>query len=550
MNMDRHYSTTLAAQDQSSRHVYAIYSVYRLLMAVILFALHSSGLVAQTLGRAQPSLYLAVSAGYLAFAIAIPALLQARLLEQRNEVFLLTLVVDVVALVLMNQTSGGLSSGLGFLLLITVAAGSILLPAQLALFLAALATLGVLIGSAASVNLAGMNEETLFLAGLLGILLFTTAGALCWISRGLRATQKEADIRRRQTHQLQRLNELIIDRMHTGIIVIDDVDRVQLINGAAISLLGGSHTGSAPLQGDTLPASSPLGQRLQQWRVQPRERPAPFSPYPSAGHRLQANFARLHRSEGDQVLIFVEDTRSLAETAQQLKLASLGHLTGSIAHEIRNPLGAISHAAQLLLEDEGESSGQQRLAGIIKRQSDRMNSVIENVLSLSRRRAPRLRRLHLNSWLEQFCRDYRDTLPFEASLELELYTPEPDVIFDSAQLEQVVGNLLENALRYSHEHSGVHRARLCTGLDRATRLPYLDIIDYGPGLAPADCSRVFEPFFTTSNGGTGLGLYIGKELCEVNYATLTCNPSPGGACFRIGFAHPDRLLPRMDAVSE
>src|SRR5690625_1268752 len=202
MNMDRHYSTTLAAQDQSSRHVYAIYSVYRLLMAVILFALHSSGLVAQTLGRAQPSLYLAVSAGYLAFAIAIPALLQARLLEQRNEVLLLTLVVDVVALVLMNQTSGGLSSGLGFLLLITVAAGSILLPAQLALFLAALATLGVLIGSAASVNLAGMNEETLFLAGLLGILLFTTAGALCWISRGLRATQKEADIRRRQTHQL------------------------------------------------------------------------------------------------------------------------------------------------------------------------------------------------------------------------------------------------------------------------------------------------------------------------------------------------------------
>lgn len=338
--------------------------------------------------------------------------------------------------------------------------------------------------------------------------------------------------------------------MHTGIIVIDDADRVQLINGAAISLLGGSQAGTAPLQGDALSATEPLGQRLHQWRLQPRERPTPFSPYPSAGHQLQVNFARLHRSEGDQILIFVEDTRSLAETAQQLKLASLGHLTGSIAHEIRNPLGAISHAAQLLLEDDREDSGHHRLASIIKRQSDRMNSVIESVLSLSRRRAPRLQRLHLNSWLERFCQEYRETLPFEAVLELELYTPEPTVIFDAAQMEQVIGNLLENALRYSHQHSGVYRARLCSGLDRATRLPYLDIIDYGPGIAPPDCTRVFEPFFTTSNGGTGLGLYIGKELCEVNYATLTCNPSHDGACFRIGFAHPDRLLPRMDALPE
>lgn len=550
MNMERYYNTAFTAQDQSSRHVYTIYSTYRLMMAAILFALHSSGLVAETLGSAQPSLFFAVSVSYLAFALAIPGLLYARLLERRTEVFLLTLVVDVVALVLMTQTSGGLSSGLGFLLLIAVAAGSILLPAQLALFLAALATIGVLIGSAAGINLAGMSEETLFLAGLLGILLFTTAGALCWISHGIRAAQQEADSRRRQTRQLQRLNELIIDRMHTGIIVIDDRDHVQLINGAAISLLGGSQTGTAPLPGAALPAASPLGQRLQHWRVQPRERPAPFSPYPAASHQLQANFAGLHRSDGDQVLIFVEDTRSLAETAQQLKLASLGHLTGSIAHEIRNPLGAISHAAQLLLEDDGGSSGQQRLASIIKRQSDRMNSVIESVLSLSRRRAPRLQRLHLNSWLEQFCRDYRETVSFEPTLELDLYTPEPDVIFDSAQLEQVVGNLLENALRYSHEHSGRHGVHLRTGLDRATRLPYLDIIDYGPGIAPVECTRVFEPFFTTSNGGTGLGLYIGKELCEVNYATLTCNPSPHGACFRLGFAHPDRLLPRMDAVME
>lgn len=550
MNMDRYYKTAPAAQDQNSRHVYSIYSAYRLLMAVILFALHSSGLVAQTLGSVQPSLYFVVSASYLAFALTIPALLYTHLLERRTEIFLLTLVVDVVALVLMTQTSGGLSSGLGFLLLITVAAGSILLPAQLALFLAALATIGVLIGSAAGVNLAGMSEETLFLAGLLGILLFTTAGALCWISRGIRATQQEADSRRRQTRQLQRLNELIIDRMHTGIIVIDDHDRVQLLNGAATSLLGGNQTGAAPLPGAILTASSPLGQRLQQWRVQPRERPAPFSPYPAASHQLQANFAGLHRSEGDQVLIFVEDTRSLAETAQQLKLASLGHLTGSIAHEIRNPLGAISHAAQLMLEDKRENDGQHHLASIIKRQSDRMNTVIENVLSLSRRRAPRLQRLHLNSWLEQFCRDYRETLSFEPALELELYTPEPDVIFDSAQLEQVVGNLLENALRYSHQHSGAYRARLRTGLDRATRLPHLDIIDYGPGVAPTEYTRVFEPFFTTSNEGTGLGLYIGKELCEVNYATLTCNPSPQGACFRLGFAHPDRLLPRMDAVTE
>lgn len=541
-------TNSVRTSDQTNRRVYTIYSGYRVLVATILFALHSSGIAIQALGRIQPSLYFITSTSYLAFALIVLALLRINVIERRNNAFLLALTIDVLALVLMNHASGGLPSGLGFLLLVTVAAGSILLPTQLALLLASLATIGILIGSTASINLSGMSEESLFLAGILGILLFATAGAFCWISRRIHNAQLETELRTRQTRQLQRLNELIIDRMHTGIIVIDDAGQVQLINGAAISLLGGSQSGLAPLHHEVLADDTPLGQRLNQWHFQPRERPPAFTPYPSASHQLQANFARLHRSEGDQILIFIEDTRSLAETAQQLKLASLGHLTGSIAHEIRNPLGAISHAAQLLLENGSANEDSHRLASIIKRQSDRMNSVIESVLSLSRRRAPRLQRLRLNSWLQQFCDDYRETLSFVPTLVLDAYTPEPDVIFDPAQLGQVIGNLLENALRYSHLHSGEYRARLRSGLDRATRLPYLDIIDYGAGIPSDDRSRVFDPFFTTSSGGTGLGLYIAKELCEVNYATLTCNPSDRGACFHIGFAHPDRLLPRMDAT--
>ncbi|MNZ68984.1 Sensor protein ZraS [compost metagenome] len=240
--------------------------------------------------------------------------------------------------------------------------------------------------------------------------------------------------------------------------------------------------------------------------------------------------------------MFLEDISQIAQQAQQLKLASLGRLTAGIAHEIRNPLGAISHAAQLLQESEVLDGHDRRLTQIIQDQSRRMNLVIENVLQLSRRRQANPQLIDLKYWLYRFAGELRENLRDTERLHLQAGQGSIQTRMDPNQLTQVLTNLVQNGLRYSTQQHGTGQVWLNLFRDSETELPVLEVLDDGPGISPEQQARLFEPFFTTETKGTGLGLYISRELCESNQARIDYKMrNEGGSCFRITFAHPRKL---------
>ncbi|MEA3299854.1 MAG: PAS domain-containing sensor histidine kinase [Porticoccaceae bacterium] len=542
MEPDKIYFT----QDALSARTLRFFLVYRLILALLLWGAFYLRVAPDIFGSANPGTYL-----YTAIIYPIATVLD--LLTCRRQAYrpgvahmVLILLVDICAHTLLMNASGGLGSGIGYLMLVTVAAGSFFFTGQLAILVAAIASIAIIIESASTVFTAGQQSSTLFPAGVLGMLLFITAMIFQGLNRALRRAEQVASQESEQSAQLQQLNELIISRMLTGILVVDGGGTIELINQAAVQLLGGN-SGTPFRRGDNLRKEPGLFRQLQRWQQTPLSRPKPFIPQ-QGNTEVQASFKPLDQSGHPRTMIFLEDFRAATQQAQQLKMASLGRLTGSIAHEIRNPLGAISHASQLLAEFRDGDAATARLTEIIAKQTRRVNQIVENVLQLSRRHNHSFERIDLVRWLPQFVADYRETSPRHPRVELRFEAEEISTSFDPSHLQQVLGNLLDNAVRYSLQHSGEPWAGLRAGLGGIDRLPVLDILDRGPGVAEKDRGKLFEPFFTTSGEGTGLGLYIARELCEINYATLKYQPptatEPG--FFRIGFVHPGKILERSD----
>lgn len=521
-----------------------VYAWYRFLLALFFLATYSIRLAPDIFGASNPRLYLLIATVHLAATAATLAHLAVRRFHTGTPALFVHLCIDMAALTLLMHSSGGFGSGIGFLVLITVASGSVIFTTQLAMLLAAMASICITLESVVSVTLYDTEVRTIFPAGLLGILLFVTALIFQVLNRRLREAEAVALRQSDQAAHLQQLNEMIIDRMLTGIIVVDVRNRIELINAAATEHLGGRGCSPPLKRGQPLRVIPALWQQIEQWRVHPWRRSPPISTRDGAAD-IQANFAALDQGNEKRTIIFLEDIRAIAQHAQQMKLASLGKLTGSIAHEIRNPLGAISHASQLLAELAADNTDLTRLTDIIGRHTQRVNQMVENVLQLSRQRAPTFQRLHLRSWLDRFIQDYRDGYRDPVEIQVAVADPNQQVMFDPSHLEQVVTNLVDNAFRYGQVGQDTPWVAIETGIDERTGLPCLDVRDRGTGVDVVDRDHIFDPFFTTSAAGAGLGLYLARELCETNYATLDyiATSTAGGGLFRIGFAHPQRLLP-------
>lgn len=412
-------------------------------------------------------------------------------------------------------------------------------------FYAALATICSLGIAGWGVIILGQSADTIVRAGSLGILYFAAAFLLQYISRRLTRSEALASSRARSIAELQQINQQIIQRMRTGILVVDGFGQIRLANAAAEELLFGCTSPSPMLQMPHRALPDNLQQGLDAWLQDPEQRPLQFRPTP-ASPQLQATFALLDQKQSDLVLVFVEDLSRITQQAQQMKLASLGRLTASIAHEIRNPLGAISHAAQLLDESPHLDTADRHMLDIIRRHSRRVNSIIENILDLSRRRPPNPEPVDVGQWLREFCRDFRQTAGDQSSpavIGLDIDPDTPPARFDKSQIEQVLVNLCDNGLRYSEQQTGSRKIELRAGSTGSGDRAYVEVRDFGPGIAPEHRSSIFEPFFTTDKGGTGLGLYLARELCESNQAHLALvDGDQPGCCFRITFAHPGRLI--------
>lgn len=511
-----------------------VYAYYRVAIALVLLGIFTSDLGRGAVGSSAPALYLNT-------VIAYTALNFGWLLHLRHSAYHtsagqvgLILGCDILVFLLLIQASGGLNSGLGYLLLINCSVGSMLLDRRMGAFFAAVASLGV-IGQQLYGLLAGLADtQDIVSAGSLGILLFATVSALQYLSARIRSATLRADQQSRQAAHLQRLAQQIIERMRTGVLVVDAANKPELINRAARQMLGEQLQPGGERQAE-------LRRIVREWRRDTTRSVALMQA--DNGGELRLSFANLRREHGDSTLVFVEDNRKLTQAAQKLKLASLGHLTGSIAHEVRNPLGAISHAAQLLSESPNLSDEDRHLTRIICRHSQRVNEIVENVMQLSRRRAS-VPQLHdLGDWLELFIQDFRAGAPADTRIHLELPEQPVNARFDPQQLAQVVTNLCNNALRHSHVSTGRRDVEIAVYHHGERDCAVLDVIDSGRGVLPEHRDKIFEPFFTTGQGGSGLGLYIARELCEAIQANLYyCRSESNKSCFRIEFAHSNRIF--------
>jgi two-component system sensor histidine kinase PilS (NtrC family) len=527
----------LVAAPQPNGVPFRIYTWYRLALTAALIAMLVSTLDAPLVGRDNPQLFIALCCAYFLFAAIVLVVLphSARLSSQHLFVHIF---IDIGFLIALSHLSGGTASGLGMLLLVSVAAGSLLLGGQLALLAAALASLGVLSDTVYLIN-ENDSHQSLLATSTLGTLFFAAALGFQNLSQRLRSSQQLAQERSADVSKLQNLNQLIVQRMRTGILVVDVDGHVKMTNQAAAEYLRAAQ----PLEPDDNSLSTALHAQLDNWKRNPDVAAKPFR-NADTGPEIIARFTALDQDaasfghSGD-TLVFLEDSGQLAQRAQQLKLAALGRLTASIAHEIRNPLGAISHAGQLLRESPQIDGGDQRLAEIVVNHAHRINTIIENVLQLSRRSPPNPRRIDLGGWLHNYVEEYQEGLPERAEISIQERWPAL-VNVDPEQLGQVLTNLIDNALRYSKKATGKPSAILIVS-KCGKQLPQLDVIDHGAGIAERDQEKVFEPFFTTETGGNGLGLYMARELCETNQARLHYLRSESGkSCFRISFSHPDR----------
>jgi two-component system sensor histidine kinase PilS (NtrC family) len=521
-----------------SRRVTRLVDVFRLLAGLTLLAFSLLAADDSLLGERSPATFRLIALAYSVAAAIV-------LFQQRRQPIPgpyrvpAVLTLDIIAVILLVHTGGGISSGIGGLLAVFVGAATLTLPGRYAFFAAAVATLALL-GEQMLAFSAGVSPASEFIgAGMLGVVIFAIAAAAWPLARRLEESEALAHQRGIDLANLAQLNEYIIRNLRESILVVDASNQVRLMNQPAAEQLGLRSQAT----GQSLQRLAPELQRvLEGWRRigDPQRQPPPFVNR-DGSLKVNAYIAPLEGSSAGPVLIFLEDAGALAEKVQQSKLAALGRLTASIAHEVRNPVGAMSHAGQLLEESPAIGEDERRLLSIIRTNSRRVSDIVDNILQLSRREATRPQLLSLPSWTAGFIAEFTSTMELFEGQVAATASEDVEVRMDPSHLQQIVWNLCENAVKYASLAAGGISVELSWGRMAGSRRPYLEVADRGPGIADELQDRVFEPFATGPQGGTGLGLFISRELCECNRAALIHEPRKGGgSIFRIVFADPLR----------
>ncbi len=504
------------------------FNIYRLIAAsvfvlAVAFYPRTSGLGSQNL-----MLFVWTSLAYwLLSAFFYGALKRLRI--GFNRLLSLEMAVDILAITLMMYASGGSKSGLAIMLLVALAGAGLVGQGRLTLFYAAMATLAVLLEQSWHVLESGADLADFVQTGILCIGFFATAITARLLARRIIANEALARQRGIDLANQLSVSEQVIRDMQDGVMVVGADEKVRQWNPQAEILLGVR----APARPDLASFSFVLAEQYRAFRGNRKEQVTVLR-LPGSGASLRVRF--VHAGESGDVLIYLEDMGRIQQQAQQIKLAALGRLTANIAHEIRNPLSAISHAAELLREEK-RVEDQARLSRIINDNAQRLERLVRDVLELGRRDRTSREPIRLAGYLESFL----DELVMHGQADRPVFAlaagDNAVLLFDRAHLNQVLWNLLANALRYCSGRPGSVRIEV-RGMPTAERVE-LHIIDDGAGVGEEEVGKVFEPFFTTHSRGTGLGLYIARELCEANDAVLEWAGNEPGAHFRmIGRSQP------------
>ncbi len=455
------------------------------------------------------------------------ALWFGHVLKRRRPSFDRQLIVhvlsDVVFLTGLMALAGGNASGVGLLLIVPMAAAGLHPRPLLAMLLASLGTVAVLTEQTLQTLLWQAGNEGYLRAGLLALGFFTVSGFSHVLAKGTLSSAQLAGEKAAQAESLARINDWVIQELHDGILVVDADGRVLQHNGRAESLLG-CRLGPQARLGQCAPA---LAQLWRDWQASGRNPETPLATG-NTSQRVRARFTQLEPGRPSGAMILLQDMTELEREAQNMKLAALGRLTANLAHEIRNPLAAIEQAAALLGE-EPSTPTMARLTRIIEDNSKRLNGLVEDVLSLNRRDRLQKEAVLLAEFLRDFSAEFAQAEKVPADvihLEVEGALR---VQFDRLHLTQILWNLIRNAWRYCTRTPGSIRI----SARHAGRGVQIDVFNDGEPISAEMQQRLFEPFYTTDTRGTGLGLYIARELAEANSGSLGYVDHPGGALFRL-----------------
>ena len=570
--MARWQALSLESRDTFWRSLQTLNATRIVIVLVLLLCL---GLDGDNVNAHGQQLHAETGAAYLATAVLFGT---ATLWWQRR--FLLQLCVqiacDIAFISLLYISTGGARSGLAILYLFPLAGAAILAPLVLALFSASLVTL-ILIGESAWQVMFGRGEAPFTQAGVYGASFFAMVLLVSRLAAKLIGQEELAARRGADLKIEQAINRIVMADVGDGILVVGPDGHVLTSNPAAQRMLALSGDGVDFRLADKA-ALAPVAQAFSAWlgraqdgaaacnqggfvTIKPGQDdgsgagPGPVvrSVRPDLAAHLKLRFARVDTAdrEAGHCVIFLQDVTAIENQAQQLKLASMGRLTASIAHEVRNPLSAIGHATALLTEDLTEPS-QTRLLKIVSDNVARVNRMVEDILQLSRKVQPNAEPLVLGGFLTELRNEFQET----HALAGDMITVGGDaaVRFDALHLREVIVNLLTNAIRYASASAGSIRLFV---VGAAPGQMELHVQDDGPSITPAVRAHLFEPFYTTSSKGTGLGLYVARELCLNNDAMLDYEyridldafaQRKASGRFVITFAQPAAAVPAARAL--
>ena len=499
------------------------FNLYRFCISLLLFL--SSVFHPTSISMFSPdsgSRHLAITTLYLlATTFSLVGLLYYR--RRFNMQLSLCVLVDVLALTLLMHLGGGLRSGLGVLLLVNLAGAGLVGQGRLVLFYAALATLAALAEQSYRAIVSDIEMVDFFQAGLYSAGFFAVAISARLLAQRVITNEELARQRGVELKNQTLVGQRVIEEMQDGVLVLDRTGWVKQHNPRAEQLLGLGD----PSERKLVNYSTELARGFSYW-CEHSSRESVLVRAPASGMQLRARFIATDSSERD-VLVFLEDMGRLQEQARQLKLAALGRLTANIAHEIRNPLSAINHAGELLSEECSDQTTK-RLLRIILDNAQRVERIVSDVLELGRRDRAYREQIDLRLALPILVEEYTLKEKMDAGVVQFEFLGLAMLYFDRSHFHQVLWNLLGNALRHSQGKPG--SIRIKAG-DAGDGWVDLHVIDDGKGIDDSLREQVFEPFFTTHSRGTGLGLYIARELCEANGARLELTDSESGADFYI-----------------
>ncbi|MEW6444769.1 MAG: sensor histidine kinase [Pseudomonadota bacterium] len=507
------------------------FNAYRLVVAAALLAGHALTSQHDLFNITGLDPFILMVAGYGLFALFLLTLDELRMggYEQRLHS---GLIVDLLVLGLLGHISDAPSGNIHILMIIHMAYAALLLSGREALAFAAFGGVHLLLLAFWAARNSDKADMLFTHAGLHGLALFAVAILARSLARRMEAAQSLAEQRGIDLANETQLNRLILERNREGVVVVDGDSRTHHANGAAQRLLRYRRGGGLPPP--PLATINPqLAEALYAWREQPEDSLAIIRiDHPE---RLHVRITPLTDDPHGPVALFIEDDAQIMAQMEHDKLAAMGRLTASIAHEIRNPLSAIGHSGQLL-EEAPLGDQDRRLLGIIRNQVERINRIVENILLTSRRKRARPERLELAPWLARFMEQYR-AAHMREDLRLELdASPNIHAMSDASHLEQILTILLDNALLHGKPADAPARINLDVRLLGAQQRPCIEIRDNGRGIPPELRDRLFEPFFTTHEKGNGLGLFIARELADANRLTLQYHQkAEGGHYFRLTF---------------